>query len=95
MRRQKSLRKKTPRIVSVNALYRLAWLILDQDAQFINIPADAKKMPLSEKFLDTYASSAPAIFMWVSEHSDSGNWIFSHRQTRLAFYGAEFLKLRT
>lgn len=59
MRRQKSLRKKTPRIVSVNALYRLAWLILDQDAQFINIPADANKMPLSEKFLDTYDHIEP------------------------------------
>jgi hypothetical protein len=41
------------------ALYRLAWLILDQDAQFINIPADAKKMPLSEKFLDTYDHIEP------------------------------------
>jgi hypothetical protein len=41
------------------ALYRLAWLALDQDAQFIPIPVAPKSMPLSEKFLDTYDHIEP------------------------------------
>ena len=41
-------------------LYRLAWLILDRDGQFIEIPADRKKMPLSEKFLDNYDHVEPS-----------------------------------
>jgi hypothetical protein len=40
-------------------LYRLAWLIMDQDGKFIKIAADSKKMPLSEKFLETYEHVEP------------------------------------
>lgn len=41
------------------ALYRLAWLVLDQDAQFIPIPVAPNSMPLSEKFLETYDHVEP------------------------------------
>jgi hypothetical protein len=41
------------------ALYRLAWLVLDQDAQFIPIPVVPKSIPLSEKFLETYEHIEP------------------------------------
>lgn len=41
------------------ALYRLAWLVLDQDAQFIPIPVAPKAMPLSENFLETYDHIEP------------------------------------
>lgn len=41
------------------ALYRLAWLVLDQDAQFIPIPVEPKTMPTSEKFLETYDHIEP------------------------------------
>ena len=40
-------------------LYRLAWLIMDQDGKFIKIPADLKKMPLTQKFLNTYEHIEP------------------------------------
>jgi len=42
-----------------SALYRLAWLVLDQDAQFIQIPVAPKSMPLSEHFLATYDHIEP------------------------------------
>jgi hypothetical protein len=35
-------------------LYRLLWLILDQDARFIAIPVDEGKMPLSYKYVKDY-----------------------------------------
>jgi len=41
------------------ALYRLIWLLLDQDPRFISIPADPKNMPLSLKFYETYGSETP------------------------------------
>jgi hypothetical protein len=36
------------------ALYRLSWLLSDQDEQFINIPVDLKRIPDCEKFLKGY-----------------------------------------
>jgi hypothetical protein len=36
------------------ALYRLAWLISDQDENFINIPVDISKMPACERFIKEY-----------------------------------------
>jgi len=42
-----------------NAVYRLIWLIGDQDAQFIKIRGDIKKMPTSEKFLAEYDKIEP------------------------------------
>ncbi len=33
------------------ALYRLAWLMTDEDENFIKIPADIEKMPRCEKFI--------------------------------------------
>ena len=42
-----------------NSLYRLIWLIGDQDAQFIKFPVDVKKMPASEKFLAGYDHIEP------------------------------------
>lgn len=41
------------------ALYRLIWLILDQDPRFIPIPADRKKLPLCLKFYETYGVEEP------------------------------------
>jgi hypothetical protein len=41
------------------ALYRLIWLLLDQDPRFIPIPADPKNMPLSLKFYETYGTETP------------------------------------
>jgi hypothetical protein len=35
-------------------LYRLLWLILDQDAKFIPIPVDEANMPVSSEFVRTY-----------------------------------------
>lgn len=42
------------------ALYRLAWLVSDQDAQFIKILVAPKNMPLCEKFVETYDHIEPA-----------------------------------
>ena len=36
------------------ALYRLAWLILDHDPQFVQIPVDVKNLRASDKFVETY-----------------------------------------
>jgi hypothetical protein len=36
------------------ALYRLIWLVSDQDEQFINVPVDLKRIPGCEKFLKEY-----------------------------------------
>jgi hypothetical protein len=36
------------------ALYRLIWVLSDQDEQFVNIPVDLKKMPESETFVQSY-----------------------------------------
>lgn len=36
------------------ALYRLVWLLSDQDEQFMDIPVDLKKIPECEKFLKEY-----------------------------------------
>lgn len=41
------------------ALYRLAWLVSDQDAQFIKTAVDPKKMPLCEKFVEAYDHIEP------------------------------------
>lgn len=35
-------------------LYRLLWLILDQDTQFVPVPVNPQQMPLSVKFVDEY-----------------------------------------
>lgn len=36
------------------ALYRLVWLLSDQDEQFMDVPVDLKKIPVCEKFLKGY-----------------------------------------
>ncbi len=36
------------------ALYRLLWLILDQDAKFITIPVNEERMPVSSEFVKKY-----------------------------------------
>lgn len=41
------------------ALYRLAWLLLDEDAKFIKIPATGKQLSASGKFLDSYDHIEP------------------------------------
>jgi len=41
------------------SLYRLIWLMGDQDAQFIKLPIDIKRMPVSEKFLAEYKNIEP------------------------------------
>jgi hypothetical protein len=41
------------------ALYRLIWLILDQDPRFIPIPSNPKNMPLSLKFYESYGACSP------------------------------------
>lgn len=41
------------------ALYRLGWLVLDQDPQFISIPVEKGSMPLTENFLETYEHIEP------------------------------------
>jgi hypothetical protein len=42
------------------ALYRLIWLILDEDPRFIPIPTDPKKLPLSLKFYEAYGAVDPS-----------------------------------
>jgi len=41
------------------ALYRLGWLVLDGDPQFIPIPVANGAMPLTENFLQTYEHIEP------------------------------------
>lgn len=41
-------------------LYRLLWLILDEDAKFIAIPVDQDKMPISSEFVRNYAYIDPS-----------------------------------
>jgi hypothetical protein len=41
------------------ALYRLIWLLSDQDEQFVNIPVDLKKMPEAESFVQNYDHISP------------------------------------
>lgn len=41
------------------ALYRLGWLVLDQDPQFIHVPLARDSMPLTENFLETYEHIEP------------------------------------
>jgi hypothetical protein len=41
------------------ALYRLVWLILDQDAQFIDIPANPRNMHESSHFVVSYEHIEP------------------------------------
>jgi len=41
-------------------LYRLIWLVLDQDARFIAIPVSEQKMPQSSQFLRDYKYIDPA-----------------------------------
>jgi len=41
------------------ALYRLVWLLSDQDEQFINVPVDLKKTAGSEKFIKDYGHIDP------------------------------------
>jgi hypothetical protein len=41
------------------ALYRLGWLVLDGDPQFIPIPVAQGTMPLTEAFLNTYEHVEP------------------------------------
>ncbi len=41
------------------ALYRLIWLILDEDIRFIPIPAYPKNMPLCLKFYESYGAGDP------------------------------------
>jgi hypothetical protein len=36
------------------ALYRLLWLILDQDTKFLAIPVDEGSMPVSSEFVRNY-----------------------------------------
>jgi hypothetical protein len=36
------------------ALYRLIWLMVDQDPRFIPLPVNPKRLPLSLKFFDAY-----------------------------------------
>jgi hypothetical protein len=42
------------------ALYRLVWLMTDQDDKFIKIPVDIKKMASCEKFIAEYDQIDPA-----------------------------------
>jgi hypothetical protein len=42
-------------------LYRLLWLVLDQDARFIAIPVSEQKMPQSSQFVRDYKYIEPAI----------------------------------
>jgi hypothetical protein len=42
------------------ALYRLVWLMTDEDDKFIKIPADIKKMPECERFIAEYDHIDPA-----------------------------------
>jgi hypothetical protein len=41
------------------ALYRLIWLLSDQDDQFVNLPIDLTKMPQSENFVQSYDRIEP------------------------------------
>jgi hypothetical protein len=41
-------------------LYRLLWLILDQDGKFIEIPVDQNNMPASSEFVRNYKYIDPA-----------------------------------
>lgn len=41
-------------------LYRLLWLVLDQDARFIAIPVSEHKMPQSSRIVRDYKSIDPA-----------------------------------
>ena len=41
------------------ALYRLVWLVSDEDEKFVKIPVDLKKMPESEKFVQNYDHIEP------------------------------------
>lgn len=41
------------------ALYRLIWLLADEDEQFVKIAVDLKKMPESEKFVQNYDHIEP------------------------------------
>jgi hypothetical protein len=41
------------------ALYRLAWLLTDEDAQFVRISTDLKNMPQAEKFVQGYEHIDP------------------------------------
>ena len=41
------------------ALYRLLWLVLDQDTKFIPIPVDPKNLAVSSIFVDTYKHIEP------------------------------------
>ncbi len=41
------------------ALYRLLWLILDQDPKFIEIPVCENDMPLSSQFVREYKHIDP------------------------------------
>jgi hypothetical protein len=42
------------------ALYRLIWLMTDEDDKFIKIPTDIQKMPYCEKFIAEYDQIDPA-----------------------------------
>jgi hypothetical protein len=42
------------------ALYRLVWLLTDQDDKFVKIPVDIKKMPGCETFIAEYDQIDPA-----------------------------------
>ncbi len=41
------------------ALYRLVWLLSDEDEQFVKIAVDLKKIPESEKFVQNYDHIEP------------------------------------
>jgi hypothetical protein len=41
------------------ALYRLIWLLSDEDERLIRIPMDVKRMPESEKFVQNYDHVEP------------------------------------
>ena len=41
------------------ALYRLLWLILDQDSKFVAVPANPKNMPESSGFVESYEHIDP------------------------------------
>lgn len=41
-------------------LYRLLWLILDQDAKFVAIPVEQNRMPVSSEFVRSYKYVDPA-----------------------------------
>jgi hypothetical protein len=43
------------------ALYRLIWLLSDEDRTFIKIPVDVKGMPESETFVQSYDHIEPGI----------------------------------